>query len=123
MIALFSGVVFSQAVERFNANVGYSGLNHAVTHEVCEDNSHHLLLWKHTNLHIHTTLPTLLHALMQGLFAENKERLINGALQALLLKEGDQTVLPNEELEAQFHALRRLVASKAGYEAFTSLPK
>jgi len=87
---IFLGVVFSQAVERFNANVGYSGLNHAVTQE--------------------------------GLFAENKERLINGALQALLLKEGDQTVLPNEELEAQFHALRRLVASKAGFEAFTSLP-
>ena len=59
----------------------------------------------------------------QGLFAENKEKLINGALTALLLKEGDQKSLPNGELEAQFHALRRLVASKAGFEAFTTLPK
>ena len=57
----------------------------------------------------------------QGLFAENKEKLINGALTALLLKEGDQTSLPNHELEAQFHALRRLVASKVGFEAFTTL--
>jgi len=36
---IFIGVVFSQAVERFNANVGYSGLNHAVTQEVCESSS------------------------------------------------------------------------------------
>ena len=59
----------------------------------------------------------------QGIFAENKEKLINGALTALLMKEGDQSTLPNDQLEAQFHALRRLVASKAGFEAFTSLPK
>ncbi|CAI8058520.1 DnaJ homolog subfamily C member 13 [Geodia barretti] len=37
------------------------------------------------------------------------------------MKEGDQNSLPNDRLEEQFHALRRLVASKAGYEAFTSL--
>lgn len=30
---------------------------------------------------------------------------------------------PNSELEAQFQALRRLVASKAGFQAFTQLPK
>lgn len=76
---------------RFNANVSYSGLLHAVTAD--------------------------------GLFAENKERLINGALSALLDKEGDQNVITNSELEAQFHALRRLVASKAGFCAFTQLPK
>ena len=51
MVVLFSGVVFSQAVERFNANVGYSGLNHAVTHEVCEDNS---CYYENIYLHIHT---------------------------------------------------------------------
>ena len=28
------GVSFREAVERFNANVGYSGLNHAVSAEV-----------------------------------------------------------------------------------------
>lgn len=82
-------VPFNEAVERFNSNVGYSGLNHAVTAD--------------------------------GIFAENKEKLINGALTALLMKEGDQTSLPNDQLEEQFHALRRLVASKAGFEAFTSL--
>ena len=59
----------------------------------------------------------------QGLFTENKEKLINGALTALLAKEGDQSTVPNEQLEGQFHALRRLVASKAGFEAFTTLPK
>ena len=90
-VSLLPGVTFAEAVDRFNANVGYSGLNHAVSAE--------------------------------GLFAENKEKLINVALQALLLKEGDQTTLPNWQLEAQFHALRRLVASKAGFEAFTAMPK
>ena len=57
------------------------------------------------------------------MFTENKEKLINAALTSLLEREGNQNTLPNEELEAQFHALRRLVASKAGYEAFTQLPK
>ena len=85
------GVSHPEAVERFNSNVAYSGLNHAVTAE--------------------------------GLFAENKEKLINGALQALLMREGDRTSLPNEQLEGQFHALRRLVASKTGFNAFTALPK
>lgn len=91
IVTLPQGVPFREAVERFNSNVSYSGLNHAVTHE--------------------------------GLFTENKEKLINGALTALLIREGDQTSLPNEELEGQFHALRRLVASKAGFEGFTTLPK
>ena len=59
----------------------------------------------------------------QRLFAENKEKLINGTLQALLDKEGDQTTIKNTDLEAQFHALRRLVASKAGFQAFTQLMK
>jgi DnaJ family protein C protein 13 len=36
-------------------------------------------------------------------------------------KEGDQDNIPTLELEQQFHALRRLVASKAGYSCFTSL--
>ena len=39
------------------------------------------------------------HAVTQeGLFTENKEKLINGVLNALL-REGDQTTLPNVELE------------------------
>lgn len=59
----------------------------------------------------------------QGLFAENKEKLINGALTALLLREDGRGSVSISELEGQFHALRRLVASKAGFEAFTTLPK
>ncbi|XP_037090468.1 dnaJ homolog subfamily C member 13-like isoform X2 [Pollicipes pollicipes] len=79
----------SEAVARFNANVSYSGLIHAVTGE--------------------------------SLFAENKERLISAALTSLLQREGDQTAQPAAVVEAQFHALRRLVASKAGFAAFTQL--
>lgn len=63
------------------------------------------------------------HLYKQGLFAENKEKLITGALGALVLREGDQATLPAEEVEAQFHALRRLVASKAGFASLTSLPR
>lgn len=36
---------------------------------------------------------------------------------------GTTSVENMEELEAQFHGLRRLVASKAGFQAFTALPK
>lgn len=60
---------------------------------------------------------------IQTLFAENKEKLINLTLAALLDREGDQKSLPVDELEAQFHALRRLVASKAGFGAFMQLPQ
>ncbi|GFR63076.1 DnaJ-like protein subfamily C member 13 [Elysia marginata] len=89
--AVPAGMTFNEAVSRFNANISYSGLLHAVTAE--------------------------------GLFAQNKEKLINLALQALIEREGDQERVSNECLEAQFHALRRLVASKAGYQGFTEIPK
>ena len=59
----------------------------------------------------------------QGLFAQNKEKLINMALCSLIEREGDQDKVSNECLEAQFHALRRLVASKAGYQGFTEIPR
>ncbi|XP_059801619.1 dnaJ homolog subfamily C member 13 isoform X4 [Hypanus sabinus] len=81
---------FSDAVFRFNANISYSGVLHAVTQD--------------------------------GLFSENKEKLINNAITALLSQEGDQSA-NNAELESQFQAVRRLVASKAGFQAFTKLPK
>ncbi|KFO32708.1 DnaJ like protein subfamily C member 13, partial [Fukomys damarensis] len=80
---------FADAVFRFNANISYSGVLHAVTQD--------------------------------GLFSENKEKLINNAITALLSQEGD--VSSNAELESQFQAVRRLVASKAGFLAFTQLPK
>lgn len=66
----------------------------------------------------------LLHSVTQdGLFAEKKEKLIQGALVALLEKEGDQNVIDNCVLEAQFQGLRRLVASKIGFASFTLLPR
>ncbi|GFN83676.1 Dnaj homolog subfamily c member 13-like, partial [Plakobranchus ocellatus] len=89
--AVPAGMTFNDAVFRFNANISYSGLLHAVTAE--------------------------------GLFAQNKEKLINLALQSLIEREGDQERVSNECLEAQFHALRRLVASKAGYQGFTEIPR
>ena len=44
-------------------------------------------------------------------------------LQAILARDvAELETLPVQELEQQFHALRRLVASKAGFSAFTQLP-
>ncbi|XP_037954363.1 dnaJ homolog subfamily C member 13 isoform X2 [Teleopsis dalmanni] len=81
-----------EILERFNANIPHSGLNYSVTQD--------------------------------SLFAENKEKLILSALQALAQKELDNPTaqLSNLELEAIFHALTRLLASKVGYAAFTNLP-
>ncbi|RNA25242.1 dnaJ -like protein, partial [Brachionus plicatilis] len=57
-----------------------------------------------------------------GLFAENKERLINNCLNSL--KDFDPVQNYSAQiLEQEFHVLRRLVASKSGYKAFTHLPK
>lgn len=38
-------------------------------------------------------------------------------------KTDDVSSVSLDELESFFHALRRLVASKAGFEAFTTVPK
>lgn len=57
----------------------------------------------------------------QRLFAENKEKLITGALTALVSSAPSGSNLTPRELEAQFHALRRLCASKVGFAAFTAL--
>ncbi|XP_018613426.2 dnaJ homolog subfamily C member 13-like isoform X1 [Scleropages formosus] len=81
---------FADAVFRFNANISYSGVLHAVTQD--------------------------------GLFSENKEKLISNAILALLSQE-TETQGTNAELESHFQAVRRLVASKAGFQAFTQLPK
>ncbi|XP_063990665.1 dnaJ homolog subfamily C member 13 isoform X3 [Diachasmimorpha longicaudata] len=80
------GRAFAEILERFNANVPYSGLHYSVTQD--------------------------------GLFTENKDKIILGALSSLVNKELET----NAEVEAQFHALRRLVASKVGFMAFTTLP-
>jgi len=47
----------------------------------------------------------------------------NKLYEKLILFLDDVTSVSLDELEAFFHALRRLVASKAGFESFTTLPK
>ncbi|XP_053615104.1 dnaJ homolog subfamily C member 13 isoform X2 [Plodia interpunctella] len=84
------GMSRAEVIERFNANVGYSGLIYSVSQD--------------------------------RLFAENKEKLITGALSALISSAPAGSNLSPRELEAQFHALRRLCASKVGFAAFTALP-
>jgi len=65
----------------------------------------------------------LLHSVTQdGIFSENKEKLIHSALTAFVSREGEQESIPVDQLEQQFQALRRLSASKAGFAAFTSNP-
>lgn len=65
----------------------------------------------------------LLHSVTaDGIFAQNKGKLIQSALIAFTNREGDQDAITNEQLEQQFHAIRRLVASKAGFASFTSMP-
>jgi DnaJ family protein C protein 13 len=69
-----------------------------------------------------TTLQLQVHRItndyLQGIFTENKDKIILGALNALVSKDLET----NSEIEAQFHALRRLVANKIGFAAFTTLP-
>lgn len=57
------------------------------------------------------------------LFAENREKVIHSAINALLDHDNSNNVADFEVIEDQFLALRRLVASKAGFHAFTQLPK
>ncbi|KAK6624832.1 hypothetical protein RUM44_011696 [Polyplax serrata] len=80
----------SEMIDRFNANIPYSGLIHSVSQD--------------------------------GIFAENKEKLIHNALQALSSDDSEHLNFSNRELEAQFHALRRLFATKIGFTAFTMMP-
>lgn len=74
--AALPGKQFVEAVNKFNSNVSYSGLNYAVTQD--------------------------------GLFVENKEKLINAALNALISKEGElpwqQSPLPPNTVAIPRHA-------------------
>ncbi len=76
--------------------------------------------------------------MLQGIFTENKEKLIKDALSVLLTRCPDvRAISPGadsstdgltgrdlmlQKQESRFQAIRRLVASKAGFEAFTQLP-
>ena len=132
------GMTFLQAVQRFNSNIPYSGLIHAVTQVSCTANLQTIiekllsavLMTCHPSLPIpssdYPSMSELTHyppLFQESFFAENKEKLINGAISALLTHEGDQSAIGLHDLEEQFLALRRLVASKAGFNAFTQLPK
>ncbi|CAF3421421.1 unnamed protein product [Rotaria sp. Silwood1] len=59
----------------------------------------------------------------EGLFAENKEKLIHSALNTLVDTDTTTNVVDLEFIEDQYLAFRRLLASKAGFQAFTQLPK
>jgi DnaJ family protein C protein 13 len=59
---------------------------------------------------------------LKKLFAENKEKIINNTLISLRDFEPPVNCL-SDLIEQEFHTLRRLVASKSGYKAFTNLPK
>ncbi len=64
----------------------------------------------------------LINAVTQDrLFAENKEKLINNTLAAM--RDFEPAQCNADILETEFHVLRRLIASKSGYKAFTQLPK
>ncbi|XP_046608377.1 dnaJ homolog subfamily C member 13 isoform X1 [Neodiprion virginianus] len=102
---------FSEMLERFNANAPYNGLHYSTSQD---DNKP--LDWTVTTLQLQVHRVT--NDYLQGLFTENKDKVILGALNALVSKELET----NSEVEAQFHALRRLVASKVGFTAFTTLP-
>ncbi|XP_026320399.1 dnaJ homolog subfamily C member 13 [Hyposmocoma kahamanoa] len=98
------GMSRAEVIERFNANVGYSGLIYSVSQDASSP-----LLWLFLTWDLR-------------LFAENKEKLITGAVTAIMSSAPAGNTLPPRELEAQFHALRRLCASKVGFAAFTALP-
>lgn len=113
---------------RFNANISYSGVLHAVTQDVSAFSSCVIYVYPcaragYTLIAPSSSLsPFLICFSFQGLFSENKEKLINNAILALLSQEVELPAL-NAELESHFQAIRRLVASKAGFQAFTQLPK
>jgi DnaJ family protein C protein 13 len=56
------------------------------------------------------------------LFAENKEKLIINTLSSLRDLENTNS-FTSDQIEQEFHTLRRLMASKVGYKAFTNLPR
>lgn len=110
---------FADAVYRFNANISYSGVLHAVTQDVSVFDSCGTDAVHPPQQRSH---PPPMCLSLQGLFSENKEKLINNAILALLSQEAELPSV-NAELESHFQAIRRLVASKAGFQAFTQLPK
>ncbi|TNN08971.1 DnaJ subfamily C member 13 isoform 1 [Schistosoma japonicum] len=116
------GVSFWEAVQRFNANIAYSGLLHAVTQDgVFAENKEKL---------IKDALITILtqDTRIVDINPLSSVRRLSSSLQYTADNATTTTTPTNNAnyelilIEAQFHALRRLVASKAGFNAFTQLP-
>ncbi|XP_054277797.1 dnaJ homolog subfamily C member 13-like isoform X1 [Macrosteles quadrilineatus] len=65
----------------------------------------------------------LLHQTTQdGLFTDNKEKMIQQALESVMARgDLEPTDMDVADLECLFHTLRRLIASRAGFSAFTQL--
>ncbi|XP_023317683.1 dnaJ homolog subfamily C member 13 isoform X2 [Trichogramma pretiosum] len=101
-----NGHTFEDILERFNANIPYSGLLYSVSQDI-------------SILNIFSSRVTVNNRPnFQGLFTENKDKILINALNAVVHKD----LSSDSEIESQFHALRRLIASKVGFTAFTNLP-
>ena len=103
----------NELLVRFNVNIPYSGLINAITQDV---------FINYFAIYINFVCWIILSIIKKGLFAENKDKMINNSLTSL--KDFEPPInCPIELLEQEFHVLRRLIASKSGYKAFTALPK
>ncbi|PAV78254.1 hypothetical protein WR25_17655 isoform D [Diploscapter pachys] len=89
IIAPPPGLRRSDLIRRFNANIPYSGLTYSKSHE--------------------------------GIFSENKGKVILNALESVLNESYNKEDDPHyiHKHEAQLQCLRRLFASKSGFQAFT----
>ncbi|CAB4061599.1 DNAJC13 [Lepeophtheirus salmonis] len=53
----------------------------------------------------------------ENIFSDNKEKIIHGVLSAILSRNSNE-----EQFYEEFQAIRRLISSKYGFSAFTSIP-
>ncbi|XP_018647306.1 endosomal trafficking protein, putative [Schistosoma mansoni] len=116
------GVSFWEVVQRFNANIAYSGLLHAVTQDgVFAENKEKLI--KDALISILTQDTRIIDANPLTSIRRSSSSSLHCTTDSITTSTTNNNT--NYELiliEAQFHALRRLVASKAGFNAFTQLP-
>lgn len=56
---------------------------------------------------------------LQGFFTENKSKTIVACLESVLMENFGNEI---NKCEAQLQCLRRLFASKSGFQAFTAVP-
>ncbi|CAH8642884.1 unnamed protein product [Schistosoma rodhaini] len=119
------GVSFWEVVQRFNANIAYSGLLHAVTQDgVFAENKEKLI--KDALISILTQDTRIIDAnpltAMRRSSSSSLHCTTDSTTTTTTNNNNNNTNYELILIEAQFHALRRLVASKAGFNAFTQLP-